>query len=160
MATLLAKLPPPKRCEYDETWSSDGIPDYVARAEFHIAVKAGLNPPSMTPDLITVLDPEHRKADSFCTKEVLKTYTAEKANAFEHSSDQSMAIQRTLFSFPIFNDSFSKAIVVVEGLSLDSRFRMNGKVGRHPTAAYASAEVYRKIGGRWRFVRSIELGIS
>ena len=150
----------PGRCQFDLEWAHDELPDYAAHQIFHFTIRAGLSPPFTILDFRATLDPKSRLLNAFCSQEQLKTYTAQRLQAFERSSDSSMQIDRTTYSFPIFNADFSQAVIIKSSLALEGRSRWDGKIGRHPAGVGSSAEVYRKARGRWRFVRLIELGVS
>ena len=101
-AVVLARERPPGRCQYDVSWSREELPDYIAQSEFHLTVKVGLLPPSVTGDFRTIVDLNHHiAASAFCSEEDLKTYTAQRVAEFEKGSEPNMQIDRTAFDYPI-----------------------------------------------------------
>lgn len=99
-------------------------------------------------------------ATAFCTDAELRKYTTERVTEFEAGSEPNMQIDRRLFHYPIFDQSRTKAVVVVTHLALNGRFRSSGKIGRHSAGLRVAAQVYSKVGGSWRLLRSHILGIS
>lgn len=155
---VVAKEPPPGRCRYGTDWERRKLDAYEKRLA-HVGAEFALQ--STTGEFRAIIDPDkHIDANVFCTNVELKNYTDERIAEFEAGSEQRMQIDRTLFSYPIFNRSRTKAIVIVTHLALDGRVRLAGRIGRMAAGRYEGAQVYRKIGGRWRFQRSYELGIS
>ena len=155
---VVAKEPAPGRCRYGTDWDRPKL-DADEKRLAHVGAKFAS--PSTTGDFRAIIDPDHHvDATAFCTNAELKSYTNERIAEFEAGSEQSMQIDRTLFSYPIFNRSRTKAVVVVTHLALDGRFRSSGKIGRHPGGAVVEAQEYKKVGGRWRFRQSYELGIT
>lgn len=155
---VVAKEPPPGRCRYGTDWDRREL-DADEKRLAHVG--AQFASPSTTGDFRAIIDANHHvDATVFCTSAELKSYTDERIAEFESGSEQSMQIDRTLFSYPIFDRSRTKAVVVVTHLALDGRFRLFGRIGRHPGGAAVEAHEYRKVSGRWRFWKSYELGIT
>lgn len=155
---VIAKGAAPGRCRYGTDWDRtilDADSMRVVRAEV-----GGTSPPT-TGNFRAIVDPDQR-ADptAFCTDAELRSYTTERVTEFEAGSEPNMQIDRRLFHYPIFDKSRTKAVVVVTHLALDGRFRSSGKIGRHPAGLGVAVQVYRKVGGSWRFLRSHLLGIS
>ena len=155
---VIAEEAAPGRCRYGTDWDLtmlDADSMRVVRAE------VGSTARPTTGDFRAIVDPDQRAdATAFCTDAELGSYTAERIAEFEASSEPNMQIDRRLFHYPIFDQSRTKAVVVVTHLALDGRFRSSGKIGRHPDGLGVAAQVYRKVGGRWRFLRSHLLRIS
>lgn len=155
---VVAKEPPPQRCRYGTDWERRKLDAHEKRLAH---VGAEFASPSTTGDFRALIDPDnHVDANVFCTNVEVKSYTAERIAEFEAGSEHSMQIDRTLFGYPIFNQSRTKSIVVVTHFALDGRFRSLGRIGRHPGGVAVVAQEYRKVGGRWRYRQSYELGIS
>jgi len=155
---VIAKEAAPGRCRYGTDWDRtmlDADSMRIVRAEV-----GGTSPPA-TGEFRATVNPDHRAdATAFCTDAELGSYTAERIAEFEAGSEPNMQIDRRLFHYPIFNQSRTKAVVVVTHLALDGRFRSSGRIGRHPAGLVVAAQVYRNVGGSWRFLRSHLLGIS
>lgn len=160
-AVLLAREPQPGRCRYGVNWSEEQIPDFVAAKEFPLPVRAGLVAPSAVGDFQEVVDPDHRMPSAlFCSQDEFKAYSTQRIGEFEKGSDETMQIDRTTFSYPVFDLRRRRAVVIVLRQALEGRFRRNEKVYRHPAGSYSEAVVFVKAHGRWRFKRSTMTGIS
>ncbi|MGE8126673.1 hypothetical protein ACQKQD_06805 [Methylobacterium sp. NPDC080182] len=155
---VIAKEAAPARCRYATDWDRTTLDADSTRV---VHAEVGLTSPTLTGDFRTIVDPDQQAdATAFCTDGELKSYTAERIAEFERSSEPRMLIDRTLFSYPAFNQARTKAVVVVTHLALDGRFRLDGRIGRHPAGLGVEAQVYIKVGGGWRFLRSRLLGIG
>lgn len=154
---VTAKVAAPARCRYATDWDRATLDADSARV---VHAEVGFTSPSLTGDFRTTVNSDQQSdATAFCTDAELKSYSAERVREFETGSEQHMQIDRTLFSYPMFNHSRTKAVVVVTHLTLDGQFRMDGRIGRHPAGRSVEAQVYIKAVGGWRFLRSYLLGI-
>ena len=158
LKVVVAAESSPGRCWYGTEWDQPKL-DADEKRLAHVGL--GFAKPSATGDFRTIINPDHNAdVTILCTDAELKSYAAERVAEFEAGSERSMQIDRTLFSYPIFGQSQTKAIVIVTRLALDGRFRMADKIGRHSGGSSVVAQKYGKVGGRWRLLRSHLLGIT
>jgi hypothetical protein len=150
-----------ERCQFDNTWARYPVPAFVARAHLGSKLHADLSAPFDSRDFHKTIDPENKVPFAFCSSDERKAYIAERVQTFEAGTAPRMeAVKKTEFTFPIFDEQFRTAIVVVIYTSTDGRFRLNNNTHTQEPFLAVYANVFRKDGGMWRLKISEMLGIT
>jgi len=140
----------PKRCELDASWSEIKLPEYVARKHFGFQLHADLSASTNT-KFRDVIDPQRKFDDAFCTAEEKKNFHDDAMREFQNNNSPFVHISHTSFSFPIFDTSYRKAIVIFSRWGSSQRDKSVG-ARRAPFYGHTDALIYVKTGGEWKYV--------
>ncbi|MGU3468813.1 hypothetical protein ACLBXO_28605 [Methylobacterium sp. C33D] len=158
---VINKEPKAELCQYDLKWNMNnyiGKIDLGIKWDFASELK---NSHSSEHDFGKNIDRAIKIDKSyFCSESDLQSYAYKRIAEFESGSKQLMQVNRTLLSRPIFNKTRTRAIVIISHLALYGRARSHNGIARLPEGRTDDAMIYKKTGGRWRFVREYVLGTT
>ncbi|MBW0004170.1 MAG: hypothetical protein JO216_11850 [Hyphomicrobiales bacterium] len=151
--------PQPQACEFNKVWESEPVRSDLAQAIPDLKVHSRFMP--RTYDIVpqSILDPNNETPEAFCDWEESKSNWEKRIASFEKSEEKTLAIRRSLYSFPIFTHQFTKAAIYV-GHSTDTRYNGRGRIKGEPLFLFEGIEVFEKSKGTWRHLKTITLGIT
>lgn len=132
-------------CSVQEKWST--YPIGAAEAQKYLGLKLWANvlSPQESTKLAEIINSKDRR---FVCDEAEREKTAEKQRA--QPVDRRIKETTYEYGFPVFNTSFTRAILMTHFLSLGS---LPGR--RIPPAGNGGAAIYAKRSGTWKFVEFI-----
>jgi hypothetical protein len=139
------------RCEISSEWYSYTVDEKIARMELELRVHANLTAPTHGFNLSTVLDPNVKFKDIFCSDSTYTNYIRSKLSSIENKNtvdnDEFLVAARRRYSFPIFNNSYTKAILVSNVIR--TRWSKPNWTGYWEDTDVI--EIYAKKNGKWEY---------
>ncbi|MCB8823140.1 hypothetical protein [Microvirga rosea] len=146
-------------CSLGSTWISDPVPYDVAHQYLGLTVHADLVPMYHGREPAEVIDPAGTMKEEFCDDDEASKRTNALLEEFKRNSlktenghlERSLRIKRLEFSFPVFDQDYKRAIIVVSGSEIGRYRRQDGAVGSYPAEVLLTAVIYVKQDGVWRW---------
>jgi hypothetical protein len=154
---VLADEPTPQPCELEAKWDTYPIPEDVAREYLDFTAHAELASPQVAAQPAAILDLPSTSA--ICGAGVAEVSARQRQQDFEASSEQTLLIRSTPYTFPVFSEDYRTAILVISH-SVQGWARMTGGVKRLPVQAVGYAAVYARSENGWSRITTIELFIT
>lgn len=148
-----------ERCTLLNKWSEEPIPTYIAAQAFGLKVHAAPIADfdlTQTVSLKEIIDPANRNPAAFCDHDERNKVREEGNAKFKSGAIDSYSHRAVSYTFPIFNHSFNKAVLIVtSGSTGGNHSGIGGKVNWW-ASLYQTARIYSKVAGKWRLVNEIE----
>jgi hypothetical protein len=152
---------PGARCALDTSWpkiyrgtfgmpATSEIPDALARQYLNLRAHGTLYAPDVDVTLQQLLDPKNQHATAFCSEDERRTFIVEHRGKVESGEDEDFVTSHETLSFPVFDDDFRNAVIIV----ISSWGVFHNHHGGVPGIINCAAEVYSKENGVWRLVKS------
>jgi hypothetical protein len=156
-AANLRSLESQQVCEFDRAWDTTPTPTEIARTELGLKIHAALLATPNDIKLEDILDPDGKAGGAFCNAEEIRRGRDEQLKAFRDNQIDRVAHHYTTYTFPIFDENYQKAIVIVTGSAVGAQAH-NGPRINYVYSQYAV--VYTKVNGSWHHSKTIILGIT
>jgi hypothetical protein len=152
-AVLNGKIKTLDRCQIFSAWlSSSEIDEWDAKKYLGVKAHANLSAPYHGTDPANVLDPQGLYAKLFCdsveTAADDKQRFLEFEKAFASDKSARLTTAQLSFSFPVFNEGYSRAAIVIQDEG--RHWRDPSKVGDWGGEEWI--EIYEKRNGIWKLL--------
>jgi hypothetical protein len=158
------KTAEPGRCYLADSWLNYPIPEAVARQHLRLAIHADLVPIDHQTQPREVIDPDNVMRAAFCDEAEAKRQRDALVESFKRGTFKiekgpfdvhpRLAVRRSEYSFPIFDASYGRAVIVSTLTSYDWVKISDDEVRPLGLTAGGVAEVYDKRDGAWHRVAS------
>lgn len=176
--TLYAKVfesekPPAERCSLNSEWYNEAVPEYVARVHLGMELHADLVAAYHDTKPAEVLDPAAKMGVLFCSDDELRKHRERATSALQAKliaenaqPDASTSLvhhTRIDYSFPVFNETFDRAIIVCRwtgsSWTWGSGYPVDGDNKRlfQSNSGSIHAYVWAKKDGVWQQINSEEM---
>jgi hypothetical protein len=155
---VLTDEPTPEPCELEAKWDTYPIPEDVAREYLDSTAHAELASPQVAAQPAAILDLPST-SNAICGAGIAEVSARQRQQDFEASSEQTLLIRSTRYTFPVFSQDYRTAILVISH-SVQEWARMAGGVTRLPVQAVGYAAVYARSENGWSRTTTIELFIT
>ena len=157
--SVLADERAPQRCEINAAWDTYPIPEEVARQYLKLKLHAQLSSPFSATSVEDIIHPS--ETEVICSEDSATKLNVERENAFAVSNDKNLYTLGTTYSFPVFNDSYDTAILVITHTERFSYHPSVGTIKTAPMEAVGYAAIYTKSeDGVWRRIRTVDLFVT
>ena len=151
------ELPPgSERCSVEPQWSSASIPEEIARAQFGLRLHGNLAAPLQGSNPVQVLELGNDSKTIFCDEREQKAYRESRIASLASGRENSIFLGTSSYTFPVFNDAYTKAIVIHSSFG-SSWYRDESGVHADTLGFGSTALVFGKRKGRWQQTASISL---
>ncbi|NIX77226.1 hypothetical protein [Microvirga terricola] len=130
-----------------------------------MTINADISPPHHWIKLTDVLDPAGAMGEIFCDEEaargkedaLLKAYKGGDASSMKRQdgSYEPLFVRRAEFTFPVFNATFTRAVIFIHTGEKRWFHAADGKISKSPADMAGWVEIYHKRKGKW-FLRARE----
>ncbi len=146
---------PHSRCEFGVDWDHFAVPDWLAQK--YLRSKIG-EPKKYSFEAISVsaaVDPGHLTPTSFCSEQDFSAYSNE-------VSDTDSPLTISSIAFPVFDEKYETAIVVVTNRWEGGHLRLPGSSHRVRRSSELSiiAFICKKLGNEWKLIDTETLGVT
>jgi hypothetical protein len=139
------------RCAIASEWNKYPVDSSTARQYLRSNTHADLVAPHVRVDAESVIGPDGSRSHRFCTNDEWTHFAGQASEAFKNNPEyiRTYSVHRVEYSFPIFNQNFTRAVIVI-GYSATggSRSESGDRMLAH-MSGNGGAAVYEKRGGRW-----------
>jgi hypothetical protein len=158
------KTAEPGRCYLADSWLNYPIPEKVARQHLGLTIHADLVPIDHQTQPPEMMDPDGTMRWAFCDEAEAKRQRDALLESFKRGTlkiekgpfdlQPRLAVPRSEYSFPVFDASYGRAVIVSTLTSYDWAKVSDDVVRSLGLTAGGFAEVYDKRDGVWRRVAS------
>lgn len=152
---MRAELNSFQRCNISSEWYSYVVDEVIAKTEFDFHIHASLSAPNHGASLPDILDPMKLNKSIFCDKSDVASNRRSIFREFRNNFNTRSAVALFLvelrsYSFPLFNDNYTKALLV----SGHTRWRWSRPDLPGVWEDTDTVEIYTKRNGIWSYTRN------
>ena len=156
------KTTEPGHCFLADSWLDYPVPEDVARQHLELTIHAELPAPSHGTRPPEVIDPDGAMPQAFCGESEARRQRDTLVESFRRGIlkidkgpfdlHPRLAVPRSQYSFPVFDASYRRAIIVFSYTTYDWAKISGDEVLALGATAGGEAEIYQKRDGLWRRV--------
>lgn len=146
-------------CRIGSAWLDQPVPEAIGREYLRSSTHAVLSGPSWMASVSDVVALNGVRQRAFCDNGEFDAYQKERVAAFSSVVGSTPHFSQRRFAFPVFNDDYTRAIVVFANVG-QSYFLRDGQLRPADLGVFIGAAIFKKENRGWKQLKLIPLDES